>query len=145
MSYTSDQATIWRWREAYQSDFAARMDWCTADTFEKANHNPVAAFRGDKSRAVTKVWAASGQRMNLSAAGTRDPDGDNVAYRWFVYNEAGTFKGPVQIEGSTSQEASFVTPQVDKPESLHIILEVRDDGQPPLFSYRRIIITVEGK
>ena len=25
--YISDQATIWRWREAYQNDFAARMDW----------------------------------------------------------------------------------------------------------------------
>ena len=26
-SYASDQATIWRWREAFQHDFAARMDW----------------------------------------------------------------------------------------------------------------------
>ena len=26
-SYISDQATIWRWREAFQHDFAARMDW----------------------------------------------------------------------------------------------------------------------
>ena len=26
-SYTSDQATIWRWRKAFQHDFAARMDW----------------------------------------------------------------------------------------------------------------------
>ena len=24
---TSDQATIWRWRNAFQNDFAARMDW----------------------------------------------------------------------------------------------------------------------
>ena len=29
---TSAQATIWRWREAYQHDFAARMDWCVADS-----------------------------------------------------------------------------------------------------------------
>ena len=29
--YTSDQATIWRWREAYQNDFAARMDWTIRD------------------------------------------------------------------------------------------------------------------
>ena len=26
-SYTSDQATVWRWREAFQNDFAARMPW----------------------------------------------------------------------------------------------------------------------
>ena len=28
-AYTSDQATIWRWRTAFQNDFAARMDWTT--------------------------------------------------------------------------------------------------------------------
>jgi hypothetical protein len=37
--YTSDQATIWRWREAFQHDFAARMDWTTKAVSE-ANHNP---------------------------------------------------------------------------------------------------------
>jgi hypothetical protein len=145
MSYTSDQATIWRWREAYQNDFAARMDWCVAEALKKANHNPVAAFQADTSKAVARMQVTSGARVTLSAAGTRDPDGDKVACRWFVYQEAGTCKGPVEIEGSTSQEASFVAPQVDKPESLHIILEVRDDGQPPLYSYRRVILTVEGK
>jgi hypothetical protein len=29
-AYTSDQATIWRWRTAFQHDFAARMDWTIA-------------------------------------------------------------------------------------------------------------------
>lgn len=150
---TSDQATIWRWREAYQRDFAARMDWCVADTFEKANHNPVAVFQGDKSKALAKMRATSGERVNLSAAGTYDPDGDRVSYHWFVYNEPGTFKGAVEIENSTSAEAYFVAPQagpepgrrMEEPKLLHIILEVKDDGQPCLYSYRRIIITIEGK
>ena len=30
-TYTSDQATIWRWRTAFQHDFAARMDWTVKD------------------------------------------------------------------------------------------------------------------
>ena len=30
-TYTSDQATIWRWRTAFQHDFAARMDWTIKD------------------------------------------------------------------------------------------------------------------
>jgi Protein of unknown function (DUF1593) len=38
--YTSDQSTIWRWREGYQNDFAARMDWTIAD-YSHANHNPL--------------------------------------------------------------------------------------------------------
>jgi len=141
----SDQATIWRWREAYQHDFAARMDWCVADTFEKANHNPVAVFQGDTSKRVAKMRATSGERVNLSAAGTYDPDGDKVSYHWFVYNEAGTFKGDVEIEDSTFPQAFFVAPQVQESKLLHIILEVRDYGQPCLYSYRRIIITIEGK
>lgn len=145
MSYTSDQATIWRWREAYQHDFAARMDWCVADTFEKANHNPIAAFQGDTSRAVAQMRAESGDRVNLSAAGTQDPDGDGLSYRWFVYPEAGTFKGPVEIADSTAPAAYFIAPPTDEPKSLHVILEVRDDGEPALCGYRRIIITVEGK
>ena len=145
MSYTSDQATIWRWREAYQHDFAARMDWCVTDTFAKANHNPIAGFQGDASKAVVKVRAASGQRVNLSAAGTRDPDGNSVSYRWFIYREAGTFRDAVEIQNHTSSEAHFLAPQVDTPKSLHVILEVKDNGVPPLCSYRRIMVTVEGK
>ncbi|MFC1633999.1 nucleoside hydrolase-like domain-containing protein [Planctomycetota bacterium] len=144
-AYTSAQATIWRWREAYQHDFAARMDWCIADTFEKANHNPIAVLQGDKSKAVAKMQATSGQRVSLSAAGTTDPDGDDVSTHWFVYREAGTFNGNVTIENSTSAEAYLVAPKVKEPRSLHVILEVKDDGQPCLYSYRRIIITIESK
>ena len=144
VTYTSAQASVWRWREAFQHDFAARMDWCVADSFEQANHNPVAVFQGDKSKAVAMMTVKSGQRVNLSAAGTNDPDGDRVSCRWLTYDEAGDFKGTVEIANSTSPEAYFVAPQVDEAASIHIILEVTDDGQPCLYSYRRVIVTVEG-
>jgi len=32
-----------RWREDFQNDFAARMDWCHTP-FEEANHPPVPAI-----------------------------------------------------------------------------------------------------
>jgi hypothetical protein len=144
-TYTSAQATIWRWREAYQHDFAARMDWCVADAFEKVNHNPIPVFQGDKSKAVAQMRVPSGQRVNLSAAGTSDPDGDDVSYHWFVYKEAGTFRGDVTIENSNAAEAYFVAPQVKEPNTLHIILQVKDDGRPSLYSYRRVIVSIEGK
>ncbi len=143
VEYTSDQATIWRWREAYQHDFAARMDWCVTGTFEGANHNPVAAFENDKSKAVVKLTAKPGQRVNLSAAGTYDPDGDKLSYRWFVYREAGTYNGAVDIQDSTTQEASFTAPQVAEARQIHVILEVKDDGEPSLYSYRRVVVTVQ--
>ena len=91
------------------------MDWCVADSFERANHNPVVAVQGDRSGAVAQVRAAPGQRVNLSAAGTRDPDGDTVSYRWFVYPEAGTFRDDVRIEEAASPQAWFLAPQVVEP------------------------------
>jgi hypothetical protein len=143
IEYTSDQATIWRWREAYQHDFAARMDWCIAETFEKANHNPVAAFDNDKSKAVAKLTVKCGQRVGLSAAGTYDPDGDELSYHWFVYREAGTYAGTVDIQNSTSQEANFIAPEVTESKEIHVILELKDDGEPSLYSYRRVVVTVQ--
>ena len=143
IEYTSDQATIWRWREAYQYDFAARMDWCLAETFEAANHNPVAAFKNDKSKAVANLRAKSGETIELSAAGTSDPDKDKLSYQWFIYSEAGNYNGTINIRNNTEKEASFIAPKVNQVRKIHIILEVKDNGEPNLYSYRRIIITVE--
>ncbi len=142
MEYTSAQATIWRWREAYQHDFAARMDWCVAETFDTANHNPVVAFDNDKSKAVVSLTVKPKETVKLSAAGTYDPDGDKLFYHWFVYQEAGSFDGQVNIENRTAQEASFIAPEVTSPKNIHIILQVKDDGKPDLYSYRRVIVTV---
>lgn len=38
--YTKNKATIWRWREAYQNDFSARIDW-TIKSYKDANHSPI--------------------------------------------------------------------------------------------------------
>ncbi len=142
LAFTSAQATIWRWREAYQHDFAARMDWCVADTFAEANHNPVVICQGDQTKDVIEMQIPSGQRVDLSAEGTYDPDGDRLSYRWFVYSEAGSYKGSVEIKNSLTPQAFFVIPQVDEPKTIHIILEVKDDGRPCLYSYRRVIMNI---
>ena len=39
--YKSNHATIWRWREGYQNDFAGRMQWTLSNRYEDANHAPV--------------------------------------------------------------------------------------------------------
>jgi hypothetical protein len=87
-SYTSDQATIWRWREAFQHDFAARMDWTIKDVRE-ANHNPVVVVNGRAGKAPLSIDAKVGDTITLDATGTRDPDGHSLTYRWFLYPEAG--------------------------------------------------------
>src|SRR5205814_23227 len=43
---TDARATVWRWRPAFQADFAARMAWCVKPV-RGANHPPVAVLNGD--------------------------------------------------------------------------------------------------
>ncbi len=143
LQYTSAQATIWRWREAYQHDFAARMDWCVAKTYEKANHNPIVAFDNDKSKAVVHLTVKAEETVNLSADGSYDPDGDKFSCRWFVYKEAGNYNGSIDIKNGSSQHAHFTAPKVKTPCAVHILLEVKDNGKPSLYSYRRIIVNIK--
>jgi len=142
--HQSNKATIWRWREAYQNDFAARMDW-TIKSYAEANHPPKAILaHPDRFR------ARSGERVNLSAGGSADPDGDALSFAWFYYSEPSSLAlaaartgAPLQIEGNAKPNAWFIAPKVAKPETLHIILAVTDSGKPPLTRYRRVIVTVE--
>jgi hypothetical protein len=88
-TYTSDQATIWRWRKAFQHDFAARMDW-TLKGPREANHNPRVIVNGVAGTAPVLVDARVGVPLTLDTAGTSDPDGDALTFAWFFYAEAGT-------------------------------------------------------
>jgi hypothetical protein len=141
-SHTSNQATIWRWREAYQHDFAARMDWCVKPR-SGANHNPVAVVNGVAGRELIQIRAAAGQTVRLSAEGSSDPDGNAIACRWFHYPEAGTYAGDVKLTGAGSERAELVAGKAAKPGTIHLILELRDNGEPALYAYRRVIVTVE--
>lgn len=140
---TSHYATIWRWREHFQNDFAARMDWCVADAFKKANHNPVAVLNGDRTKGVVAIAAKPGETVKLSAEVSTDPDGNAVELRWWVYREAGSVQGEVKLSAEGGASTSLVAPDVKKPGTLHVILEARDDGNPRLWAYRRAVITVQ--
>jgi hypothetical protein len=141
--HESNKATIWRWRQAYQNDFSARMDW-TIQPRAGANHPPVARL-GHPDRLKARV----GERVALSAEGSSDPDGDALSYEWIHYGEAGTLTlasgrtgAPLSIENTKSMQAAFTSPKVAKPETMHLILAVTDAGTPPLTRYRRVIVTV---
>lgn len=55
----SDQATIWRWRTAFQNDFAARMDW-TIQPYAKANHPPAVVVNGIEGTQAITIPVAPG-------------------------------------------------------------------------------------
>jgi hypothetical protein len=88
-TYTSDQATIWRWRSAFQNDFAARMDWTIKEP-GLANHNPEVVVNRQPGKAPIRIDATVGVPVTLDAAGSRDPDGHALKYSWFFYPEGGT-------------------------------------------------------
>ncbi len=135
--YVSNQATIWRWREAYQYDFAARMDWASTPNYEDANHPPSVVIHGELNRSVKGT-----EEIILDATGTSDPDGNNLSFYWFHYREAGSYEGTVIIEDPTSLKTSMSFKDPNKKGIIHIILQVKDDGNPCLFRYARIIINV---
>jgi hypothetical protein len=141
-TYTSDTATIWRWREHFQHDFAARMDWCVAGEFDQANHNPIAVLNGDTTKEVLEIEARPGETVSLSAEGSRDPDGDIFTTSWFVYPEAGGYTDPVLLSDAGGPQTRMVAPEVEKPETVHVILQLEDQGRPHLFAYRRAVVTV---
>jgi len=156
--HVSDQASIWRWREAFQNDFAARMDWTCKD-YAHANHNPVVVVNGQPGTGPVLIDAVVGKPVVLDAAGTRDPDGQTLHYLWFDYAEAGgtaTNLVAARVDGSSSEKATVTVTAACQEAWLpglvkcsgngvaHIILAVTDDGSPPLTSYRRIILTVHG-
>jgi hypothetical protein len=135
------RATVWRWRPAYQADFQARLDWCVKPP-RSANHPPVAAFRGDRSRAVIALTGQAGNRILLDAAGSSDPDGNGLTFRWYVYPEAGSYRGKTTLEYATARQATLHVPADAAGKTIHVILEVTDDGVPPLTAYRRVVVTV---
>ena len=135
---TGFRTTVWRWRKAFQNDFAARMDW-TTKAYEEANHPPVPALGHD-----TQLTVKSGGTFELSAEGSTDPDGDSLSYLWFHYPEAGSWKTPIPIGGAeNTYRVHIKAPEVTKIETAHFILAVTDKGTPPLTRYRRVVVTIE--
>jgi hypothetical protein len=136
--HTSNKATIWRWREAYQNDFAARMDW-TIKSYQEANHPPKAVLDHPNT-----LQAKSGETVHLSGALSSDPDKNALTYAWIYYPEAGTYKSKdaLALQDDKRAKTSFTAPKVSQPETLHLILAVTDDGKPALTRYQRVIVTV---
>jgi hypothetical protein len=138
-SFTGYRVSLWRWRDAIQHDFAARMDW-TVKPYAEANHPPVPALNHP-----SKFTVKSGAGFHLDARPTSDPDGDSLSFYWFNYPEAGTLKDQlVKIQSAENMARVYaVAPEVAQTETLHFILEVTDRGSPALTRYARVLVTVE--
>ncbi|MGB5383635.1 MAG: hypothetical protein WBN19_07265, partial [Lutimonas sp.] len=136
--YTGFKLTIWRWRDDFQNDFAARMDWCEM-SFEEANHAPIPILSHPE-----KITVKSGEKFTLDAFESSDPDGDSFSFLWFNYPEAGSYTKNIKVNGANNVHmAHFTAPKVEKEETVHFILKLTDRGEPELSSYKRVIVTIK--
>jgi hypothetical protein len=119
------------------------MDWSITGTYEDANHHPVAVLNGDNSRQVLTLTASAGSSLKLSAAGSSDPDGDELIYSWSFYEEPSSYDGSVSIQNSSSANAILKIPEDAGDKTIHVILEVHDKGTPSLYAYRRLILNIQ--
>jgi len=135
---------IWKWRRGYMNDFVGRMDWCVKK-FRDANHNPIAAFNGNTENTIVRIKAKPGQNITLDASASRDPDGDTLNFRWFIYPDVTTYKGTVDIPNNQSRKTAVAIPKDAADTQIHIILQLNDNSPiVSMYDYRRIVIDVEG-
>lgn len=128
-------ATVYRWREAFQNDFAARLDWCVRPVGE-ANHPPVVRIEGERLRS-----AAPGSEVRLDAGDRTDPDGNRLNFAWSIYPQVPGGE-PIVIEGQGSKQARLRIPPSYAGRSIPVLLTVTDDGRPRLTRYSRVLVSV---
>lgn len=136
--FKSAQATIWRWREEIQNDFAARICWATK-SYGDCNHPPVPV--------LTTPWeftVKAGESFYLDATGSHDPDGDSLSYYWFQYEEASHSSLTIDFRPFAQNLIRLpgTAPAVTSSTTVHFILKVSDKGTPPLTRYARVIVHV---
>ena len=129
-----------RWFPDAQRDFAARLLWSTTPDFEAANHPPEVRLVSPEA-----LSAAAGATVELDAVVT-DPDGDAVRVLWREDTDAGDGEASGAFGDSGSARTTFhVSPGLEPGREVHLILEardVRDDDQPSLVRYARVVVTV---
>jgi hypothetical protein len=121
---------------AAENDFAARLKWSVTSKYADANHAPVITVEGP-----LHIMASAGEKIRLNAT-VSDPDGNTISVKWWQFR-VGSYAGEVAIDDSTSLQTHINIPKDAKTgQTIHIILEARDNGSPALTSYQRVIVTV---
>lgn len=161
--------TLTRWFDDIQNDFAARADWCVAASYEDANHAPVALVK----EGIELTAKPGQSITLHALASDPDGDAITYRWWHYfeadTYEESKVEKNPVQtvemsgmlistyrelaegevtdnipLSGADTSTMSFTVPEDAQPgDTLHMILEVQDDGDYNLKCYQRVVITIQ--
>jgi hypothetical protein len=133
-AFEGNKVTLWRWRDAIQNDFAARMDW-TVMRYDEANHPPVVP-------PMEEITVRSGEPFVLDASGATDPDGDALTFLWTHYSEPGTYAEPIGLYAENLWRLYLRAPEVEEPQTTHFVAAVTDRGTPALTRYKRVVVRI---
>lgn len=163
----TDKGSYQRWIEFANRDFEAKLKWCVSEKFTDANHKPQITIKGGLNRTVKsgekveieaefddpdpvdlealwEKWGAILQQQGhdksvLPAFAEKQP---KCSPLWWQYKEAGSYDGHIELTNPGKSKINFLAPIVSKPKTIHIILEVKDNGSPSLTAFARVIVTV---
>ncbi|KAI1455473.1 DUF1593-domain-containing protein [Annulohypoxylon moriforme] len=138
-SYDSNQATIWRWRTAYQDDFAARMRWTLTANFSEVGHPPVLNINGHQGPDPVIIKTKGNETYTFDAGLTYDPDhpSDNsgLEFQWFLYTGA-------MFYTTETLTSNFTITALAPPEGSNGKLDVNDAGFANVTLGPKVQITV---
>lgn len=161
------QYTLSRWFADMQNDFAARVDWTLTDDIESTNQAPSVNIEEG-----VDIQANAGETVTLTANGedpngnqltykwwryaeadtykdspvTNESEVEGVGgLQIDITRQSGENEklDTIELENSDTNQTSLVIPEdAESGDTIHIIVEVQDDGAHQLKHYQRVIITV---
>ncbi len=122
---------------AVQNDFATRVRWSVTPAYAGANHEPTVSIRGP-----TRISARPREIVHLEGVAS-DPDRNVLTVRWWRWKDVDTYPGDVKFSNAGSLTTSVQVPSDAVPgQTIHLVLEVTDDGHPALTRYQRVVIFI---
>lgn len=164
-TFVSNKATIWRWREAFQAEFAARMQW-TIENSTAIQHPPVVVVDGDCGFQPLITQVNPSEVIKLDASASFSPDNMPLNLNWTHYREISLTQGnlvevpeiSILCETTDCKQVSLVVPNVTiscatslalhpNPSDItckafHIILAVKNRVELGMTRYKRVILEV---
>lgn len=166
-TFASNKATIWRWREAYQSEFAARMQWTLTANRSAVQHPPIVVINGSCGFEPITLQVDPDQPIILDASSTYSPDDMTLTYDWFHYREPSlsqtnllevpeisisclnrkctqvSLQTPNTAIACASSQALHPNPEAVICKDFHIVLTVRNDQELGMTRYKRVILDLQ--